>query len=334
MSVESVLKEIDEENESNDLPRPTMSESLRQKQFPPIKWAVPGLVPEGVTFLAGKPKMGKSWMALNIACAIAEGGKALSSVNVEQGQVMYLALEDNLRRLKKRANIVTGDNIPAGIHFFTEWARMDELGLERLDKYLEVNPEIKLVIIDTLQKIKPKGNGQSMYGDDYDAVGSLHRIAHQYGVSILVIHHLRKMGSDDPMDSISGTLGLTGAADGMLVLTRERGRADAVLHVTGRDIEEDGEYALEWVKDIATWAIMGIKDELQSSRERDQILRCFREEGELTTRQLSDMIGGDYNNTRQIVLRMESDGTIKRTGGSRNTGYTYTPITTHNNYYN
>lgn len=302
-------------------------------QFSAIKWAVPGLVPEGVTFLAGKPKMGKSWMALNIACAIAEGGVALSSIKVEKGQVMYLAMEDNLRRLKKRANIVTDNNIPAGIHFFTEWQRMDELGLEYMDKYIEKHPEIKLVIVDTLQKIKPRGNGQSMYSDDYDAVGSLHRIAHQYEVSILVIHHLRKMDSSDPMDQISGTLGLTGAADGMLVLARERGKADAVLHVTGRDIEEDAAYALEWTQNNATWAIMGHADELQPSREREQVLRCLRDEGDLSNKQIAKYLNWDYDNVRRITARMANDGALKTISGDRKSGYIYA-VPTYTNYAN
>ncbi len=316
-----------------ELPEPNMSEQLREQQFPPIKWAVPGLVPDGVTFLAGKPKMGKSWMALNIACAIAAGGKALSGINVEQGEVMCLSLEDNLRRLKKRANIVTGNNIPAGIHFFTDWPRMDELGLEYLDKYLDKHPAIRLVIVDTLQRIKPRTNGGNPYGDDYDAVGSLHRIAHLYGVSILVVHHLRKMGSDDPMDQISGTLGLTGAADGMLVLTRERGRADAVLHVTGRDIEEDGEYALEWVKDVATWAIMGHKDELQPSREREKVLQCLREEGELSNKKIAEYLSWDYDNVRKLTARMADEATLKIISGDRKIGYVY-GVPTYTNYPN
>ena len=92
-----IYSEIDET--LDDSPRPVMSEDLAKKDFPPIKWAVPGLIPEGCTFLAGKPKMGKSWMALNIACAIAEGGMALSKIAVPKGEVLYLAMEDNQRRL-------------------------------------------------------------------------------------------------------------------------------------------------------------------------------------------------------------------------------------------
>ncbi len=332
------LKEINDAlNAEHKLPTPLMSGDLAGMVFPPVKWAVPGLLPEGVSILGGKPKMGKSWMALNIACAIAEGGKALSSIQVDKGEVMYLAMEDNARRLQTRANVVTDGQIPSGIHFFTTWHRMDELGLEELDKYLELNSAIRLVIIDTLAKIKPRGRGFSQYEDDYGAIGDIHGIAHKYQIAILIIHHLKKQATDDPMDQISGTLGLNGAADGMLVLDRQRGKGDAVLHVTGRDIEEDQAYALEWIQDIATWTIIGDVVCMQETVERESIRKAIEaSEVPLTARQIAADAEMEYDNARQLIYRMENEGTIKRAGGNQATGFTYSlsPYYNHNSYYN
>ena len=303
---------------------PVMSEDLAVREFPPIKWAVPDLIPEGVTFLAGKPKMGKSWMALNIACAVADGGVALSKIEVSQGEVLYLAMEDNQRRLKTRLNKVSADSIPKGIHFFTEWRRLDELGIEYLDRYIDKKPEIRLVIIDTLAKIKQRGKGGPQYNEDYDAVGELHRIAHRYGVAILIIHHLKKQTTDDPMDQISGTLGLTGAADGMLVLARDRGKADAILHVTGRDIEEDGEYALEWDVDTALWVLVGMAEDVNRERSRQEIIDLLRKHPDgLTSKQIADALDRKLGTVKKQLQRMGGDGEVKPEGGNRREGYVY-----------
>ncbi len=307
------------------LPIAMLSEVLAVKEFEPIKWSIPMLLPEGLTILAGKPKMGKSWMALNIAMAIASGGKALSTIQVEQGEVMYLALEDNERRLKTRSMKVTGGNIPAGVHFFTEWNRMDNGGLVVLEKYLSANPAIRLCIIDTLAKVRPqrKGNAQQ-YDQDYSAVGDLQSLAHKRSISILLIHHLKKEGTSDPMDSISGTLGLTGAADGMLVLERERNKADAILHVDGRDIEDAGEYALMWDAAFCLWEIAGIADDFRRDPTRQNIIELMRQHPEgMTARQIADAMRADYDAIRKVTPKMDADGELIQSGGDKHSGIIY-----------
>lgn len=117
------------------------ADALCRKEFPEPRWAIPGIVPEGTTLLCGKPKMGKSWMALGWGIAVASGGVALGSIPVEQGDVLYLSLENNQRRLKKRINKILPDgNIPPQLHLTTEWPKVGEGCREHITKWLAVTP--------------------------------------------------------------------------------------------------------------------------------------------------------------------------------------------------
>jgi hypothetical protein len=249
---------------------------LMAEELPPVRWVVPGLLPEGVTLLAGKPKLGKSWLALGLGVAVASGGVALGTKQVERGDVLYLALEDNPRRLQGRLKkMLAGEAAPGHLHIATEWPRMDEGGAELLENWLGVNPHGRLVVVDILKRVRPlasSAKNRSVYDADYEALESLQSLASEYGVAILVVHHTRKLAAVDPVDEVSGSTGLSGGADGILVLKRDRGRADAYLHVTGREIEEEAELALRWDADLASWALVGDADEYRLSNERQQIL--------------------------------------------------------------
>src|SRR5450759_1390743 len=191
---------------------------LMEKIFPEPRWAIPGILPEGLNLLAGKPKKGKSIFALNIGLSIALGGLALGKIPVEQGAVMYLALEDTERRLQKRIKqMMPYSEAPAALHLFTKWPRMDAGGLELLEAKISEIPNIRLIIIDTLQKFRnpTKGNA-NLYVEDYETVTKLKDVADRMGVCLLLIHHLRKAESNDIFDTLSGSLGLTGGTDGNL----------------------------------------------------------------------------------------------------------------------
>ncbi len=267
------------ENNVEDRPNPKMNghtpatftaAELMAMELPAPCWAVPGILPAVVTLLAGKPKLGKSWLALGLSIAVATGGVALGTKPVEQGEVLYLALEDNKRRLQTRLKKVLPDGVaPVGLHLNIEWPRADEGGVERLVAFLGAHPECRLVIIDTLARFKPRASGRrSQYDEDRDAVDPLVPIAAEHNVAIVLVHHLRESESDDPLDMIHGSAGLTGGVDGALVLKRQRGQADAYLHVDGRDIEEPVELALKFDRNAATWAIVGGADEYRLSETR------------------------------------------------------------------
>jgi hypothetical protein len=288
---------------------------LMSTVIPPVEWAIPDILPASVTFLAGKPKLGKSWMALGFGIAVASGGVALGSRRVEQGECLYLALEDNRRRLQKRLRklLTDGEAPPARLHFETEWPRIGEGGIKDLDAWLEDHPDCRLVIIDTLARFKPRSTGRrAQYDEERDAVDPLAPLADKHNVAILLVHHLREAQSDDPLDMIHGTAGLTGGVDGALVLKRKRGDADAYLTIDGRDIEENAELALKWSQQAATWTIMGDAEEYRISQTRRDILRVVEEAGEpVGPTYVADLLDMPANTAQQRMYQMSNSGELK-----------------------
>ena len=287
------------------------AKDLVKKDLPEPRWAVPDLLPEGLAILGGKPKMGKSWFALNLGIAVATGGVALGSIRTEAGDVLYLALEDTERRLQGRLRDVLGDSpAPASLTFSCTWLRVDEGGLEELELWLRTHPAARLVIVDTLAKVRPpRGRNDTLYESDYASISGLKALADRYGVAILVIHHLRKQDSADPVDAISGTLGLAGAADAILVLGRERGKHDASLFVTGRDLDESN-LTLRWDDAVCCWSIVEAEEEKQHiSLARKQVLDALEAQGSvaLLPNQIASLVRKGAGSVRKLLRGMELD---------------------------
>jgi hypothetical protein len=290
---------------------------LLSQDLPPAKWIVPDLLPEGVTLLAGKPKIGKTWLAQGLAVAIATGGVALGSKRVERGEVLYLALEDNKRRLHKRFKKLVTEDPPQGLSAAVEWPGLDVGGDEWIAGWCATHPDARLVVIDTLKKVRPRTSGQrSVYDVDYESLEPLVPIANEYGVGILVLHHLRKMDADDPLDTISGSTGLSGGVDGTLVLKRDRGKADAYLFVDGRDVEEPGEYALRWDAQLTAWQLLGDAEEYRVSETRAKMLRVLADAApdSMSPTDIAIEVNEKIDNVKQTLRRMDKDGQIKKVG--------------------
>ncbi len=300
-------------------PTPFSLQELLARELPPVRWAIPDILPEGLNLLAGKPKQGKSWLALSVSLAIAAGGYALGKQPVTQGQVLYLALEDNERRLQSRARqlLASMTSVPNGIEFELRWPRLDQGGLKYLEEYLQSHPEVRLVVIDTWAKVSPcsKGRQRSQYEEDYEALTPLKHLADAYRVSILAVHHLRKLVADDVLDEISGSIGMTGAVDGALILKRERGQSEAMLYVTGRDIEQDQQLALVFDRTTATWTLAGDVEEFRRTKERQAIIDVLTEQlpGGMTPRQIAEALDKNYHTTRSLLRKMEDAGEIRHT---------------------
>ncbi len=302
---------------------------LMAKEFPEQKYAVEGILSEGVTIFAGKPKLGKSWCGLGLALAIASGGKAFGKIPVVQGNVLYLALEDGERRLQDRFEKLLGNEgkIPADLHFATHWESLDNGGLEALESWLIEHPKARIIFIDTLKRVRPKNSGnKQLYDSDYEAISPLGDLAREYGVSIVLIHHTRKQDSEDPMDLISGSTGLTGSADGALVLTRARQSVQCKLHVMGRD-NEDKELILDWSKGTFGWTLAGDAEELAVSRERKDIIEILAfYPTRLTPKAVAKELNRGEASIRKMMNRMNNDGQIDNDGLGN-----YTVINKNNN---
>ena len=232
--------------------------NLWRMRHEPTRWAVRQILPEGVTIFGGKPKTGKSWLALDVALAVGTGGCALGVIKVEAGPVLYLALEDTKRRLTKRLRILCGNTTPPAeqIEFLTDCLRLGSGGEEVLHAWLRDHPTARLVVIDTLPRFRPHANAkETPYANDYVVGEYLSRLCVEFQVSILVLGHLRKQPGDDPIDEISGTLGLVGSVDGYMVLRRQAMSDDATLYVCGRDVDDPSEYCIRWHRDQARWTI-------------------------------------------------------------------------------
>ncbi len=228
---------------------------LMRTEFPEPRWAVPGLVAEGLNLLVGSPKLGKSWLVLGLGVAIASGGVALGKVPVEKGSVLYAALEDTPRRLQGRLKIIlNGSPVPEGLHITTSLPRGADM-VDIVSEWLDEHPDARLVVIDVLRKVTPRTGGNSnAYEADYDAMGSLKALADKHKIAVIGVHHTRKMLDDgDVFNEVSGSTGLTGAADAILIAKRARNTAEAVLHVTGRDVTEQ-EYGLTWLAETCSWS--------------------------------------------------------------------------------
>jgi len=251
---------------------------LLAEDFPDPRWAVPGLFPEGLTLLAGAPKVGKSWLCLGLALAVASGGRALGSIPVERGAALYLALEDTPRRLQRRLrHMLAGDPAPEGLTLAVE-SPTGQAGMIKIAEWIERPHQARprLVIIDVLERLRGMPPpGQSAYSADYRAISEIKEVADAYGVSIIVITHVRKVTADDFLSEISGTLGLSGAADTICALKRSRGEMDGVLHVTGRDVDEES-YALAFAAELGAWQLIGLESEHGLAENRRKILAFLR----------------------------------------------------------
>ena len=286
-----------------------MSEDLSS---PP--WAIPGLLPEGVSLLAGKPKMGKSWLALGLAISIAQGHNALGKLPTNQGTVLYLGLEDNKQRICSRVSkLLVGATPPDALFWTGSCFPLTMGGLTDLEAWIMAASQPRLIVIDTLARVRA-ANGNSngnVYADDYAAITPLKTLAEQYHLSILLIHHLRKSGASDPMDEISGSTGLTGATDCNMVLQRERGQNKAALHITGRDVEDQ---VLKLSFDIATglWSISNTPaDERPLSSVRASIISLLTQKDQpLSPMEIATTLGLDTDIVRKKLSLMKQAGQI------------------------
>ena len=205
-------------------------------------WVVEDLIGVGVTLLVGAPKVGKSWLVLRLAECVSRG-EPLWGFATCGGAVLDLALEDNLPRIQQRL-FRLADECSETFHLCVSAPSLADGLLDEVAAFVATHPGTRLVIVDTLQTVR-QSSKKSAYASDYHDVRAFKGLADHFGIAVVLVHHQRKMDDPDPFNTVSGTNGITGAADTTMVLDRKRGEKRAVLRVTGRDVIER-ELALEF----------------------------------------------------------------------------------------
>ena len=210
-------------------------EEIMTQPFKPIEFVVDNLVTQGLFILAGAPKIGKSWLALDICLSMAKGEPVLN-VGTYQGTALYLCLEDSKIRIQNRLYEMT-DEPTEDLHFALLANSIGNGLEEQIETFVAEHHDTKIIFIDTLQKIC-SDSPDSNYATDYKELSVLKTIADKHSVAIVLVHHLRKTKDSDPFNMISGTTGLSGCVDGSFVLSEsKRGSRAATLYCVGRDIE-------------------------------------------------------------------------------------------------
>lgn len=251
---------LPEKSGSGGLQTVSMTE-LYDTVYPPRMPIVDGFLYGGTYLFVGAPKVGKSFFMGQLAYHVAMG-LPLWNYPVRKGTVLYLALEDDYARLQRRLSGMFDVECADNLYFATQ-AKTLNGGLDRqLEEFLKAHMDARLIIIDTLQKVREVGGDRYSYSSDYENVTKLKSFSDKYGICLLVVHHTRKLESEDSFDMISGTNGLLGAADGAFIMhKKKRTDNEAVMDIVGRD-QPDQELTIEFDRERCVWKFKKAETEL------------------------------------------------------------------------
>lgn len=282
-------------------------------ELPPLRWIVPDLIPEGTTILASPPKVGKSCFVYQIVVEATLGGEFLDR-RVERGSALYLALEDGKRRGQTRLRAaLDGRAMPRGFLEVRWDAPLIGQGLEEsISAWLDVHPDAIIVAIDTLQKVRPQSTGKrGAYEVDVDDLGRLQTLFRDRRVALLVVHHARKDASDDFLASVSGTYGITGSADTIVVIKRKRIESFGQVYVTGRDVS-DAEIPVRF--DGMLWNSAPVSM-AEASFERLEVFKIIEAEGPIFPAAVAEKTGLGRTSVQNMVAKLVEQGAVARTAG-------------------
>lgn len=247
------------------------AEDLYSIELEDLKWIVKGLIPEGLSILVAASKIGKSWLMMQLCNAIVERLSFLNKPTTHSG-VLYFSLEDSDRRLKRRMNVVWKNKKPSpGVYFKTECKTLDTGLIDQLTRIVKAHKDIRVIIFDTFQKIRGIAmKNESAYAYDYREMGILKQFADRYGISIILVHHTRKMlDQDDVFNMTSGSTAIIGASDtALLIYKKKRGDEFATLNLTGRDVMEQ-EIVINRSQDQGIWSVVGSPEEQEAKHKEE-----------------------------------------------------------------
>jgi AAA domain len=282
-------------------------------EFPPQQWVVDEMIPTGLGILSGPPKQGKSFLALQLAVTVAVAAPFLDH-STHPGRVLFLALEDGARRAQHRLRMIPEHRqLPPGVLEIRTAAPTVDSGLiADLERWRTAPGEpAALIVVDVFQRVRDPGAGRDRYAEDYAAVSGLQQWANRNGVTVLILHHNRKMavtGDDDPFAAVSGSTGLTGAVDVVLVLRGSRGAPEAALFVSGRDV---GVSDSSLVMENGLWRHGDMPIELVTlparSRMTRDVWRFLNANGPQPTQVIADHVKTSANALSKRLRRVEEE---------------------------
>lgn len=254
-------KKVSPGKSRQDILQTVTMEELYDTVYPPKVPIVDGLLYNGTYLFVGAPKVGKSFFMAQLGYHVSRG-IPLWDYPVNGGTVLYLALEDDYGRLQKRLSRMFGVESTDAFHLATRSKTLNQGLEEQLSRFVAEHKDARLIIIDTLQKVREVGGDKYSYASDYDIVTRLKKFSDEHAVCLLLVHHTRKLESSDSFDMISGTNGLLGAADGAFVMQKEkRTQNKATLDVVGRD-QPDQRLYLNFDREQCIWKLVKAETEL------------------------------------------------------------------------
>jgi DNA-binding transcriptional ArsR family regulator len=289
---------------------------LQHRIFPPERWLIEGILPEGACLLAAKYKSKKSWIALALSLAISMDQKALGRLLVSPGRVLYLDLEGKQQRIQKRTRAMLGVHHiawPDNFHIFTKWPQGDE-GMAELEYWFTSYPDTALVVIDVLASFRrPMAKHEEIYRYDRDTVDPLNELFERFHAGGLLVHHFNKGKHDDIMDSITGSTGIPSAVNTMWGLTRDVNDSNiTILNMRGRDLENDDPLALRWDTYLNQHVIEGPANEVAISVERKAILKLLGDDEPRTPKEIASALGRPVATVQQLLRKLLNDGAIDK----------------------
>lgn len=280
-------------------------------EFPDPIWIVPDMLPVGLASLAGRPKLGKSWMALQIAVAVGSGGMVLGK-QVEKRDVLYLALEDGPQRLQKRLRQQQATR-DTGVTFVTDFPALAMGGAKQLLDATE-SKAFGLIVVDTFSKAAGRLDQMDL-AITGELLGRVQRAAIDNNILLLLVDHHRKSagnGDGDPVDDVMGSTGKSAPLDVSIGLYRQRGQKDAVLKITGRDIEEQ-ELSVGFDKETGCWQMVGTAQGVRIESLQADILNAIEEHGgKATAAEIARFLGKQANHISTELQELVAKGAVVR----------------------
>lgn len=285
---------------------------LENINFPKKDWPIEEILPEGLALLVGKPKVGKSSLALSLAVKISGGEFVFKNYKTKKGRVLYITFEEEPELIQERLKM-QDQGFPPRLKIFALTSQPKTNWTEEINKLLTKFKNTRLVVIDMLKHIRPpKAKGISSYQDDSEFIANLKNIADQFKVAILLLHHERKMKSEDQLDTVLGTTGITGSADVIWTLERKVNQSRGILKIVGRRVK-GMDLELKFIARRSLWVYeKGSNKTKLGPGQKEIYLKLKRSPNPLYPKELADLTGKKSNNVVKLLTVLINKGKVRK----------------------